>query len=159
MCIYTIGVYNSTKDSFFQKLKDNHIDVFLDIRRRRGVRGTKYTYVNSTALQKQLLNMGIRYEHILDLAPTLEIRKAQWLDDANNGETKKSRSVLGSLFIQRYKQQVLGCFDDQAFMNHLKVINAQNVVLFCVEENAQACHRSIVAEFLNNKYNIPYINI
>lgn len=35
--IYTIGVYNSTEESFFKKLQDNNIELFCDIRQRRGV--------------------------------------------------------------------------------------------------------------------------
>ena len=40
MKIYTIGVYNSTEQEFFNKLVDNNIDTFCDIRQRRGVRGS-----------------------------------------------------------------------------------------------------------------------
>ena len=47
MKIFTIGVYNSSETHFFDKLKNNHIDVFCDIRQRRGVRGRKYAFVNS----------------------------------------------------------------------------------------------------------------
>jgi len=41
MEVYTIGVYNSTEDLFFKKLIDNKIDTFIDVRQRRGVRGSK----------------------------------------------------------------------------------------------------------------------
>lgn len=56
--IYTIGVYNSTEDSYFNKLKINNIDLFCDIRQRRGVRGSQYKYVNSNYLQSKLADMG-----------------------------------------------------------------------------------------------------
>ncbi len=46
MKFYTIGVYGSTGNEFFQKLIDNNIDTFCDIRQRRGVRGAKYAFVN-----------------------------------------------------------------------------------------------------------------
>lgn len=36
--IFTIGVYNSTEESYFGKLMDAKIDLFCDIRQRRGVR-------------------------------------------------------------------------------------------------------------------------
>ena len=48
--IFTIGVYGLTEDDFFQKLISSSIDTFCDIRRRRGVRGAKYAYVNSKKL-------------------------------------------------------------------------------------------------------------
>ena len=56
--IYTIGVYNSTEDSFFDKLKSNNIELFCDIRLRRGVRGTQYKYVNKTYLESKLTPLG-----------------------------------------------------------------------------------------------------
>ena len=72
--IFTIGVYNSTEDSFFGKLTKNHIDMFCDIRQRRGVRGSLYRYVNSNYLQAKLKELGINYTYIKELAPTSEIR-------------------------------------------------------------------------------------
>ena len=48
--IYTIGVYNSTESSYFRKLQENNIDLFCDIRQRRGIRGSQYKYVSSQQL-------------------------------------------------------------------------------------------------------------
>lgn len=50
---FTIGVYGATEETFFKKLVENNIDTLLDIRRRRGVRGLKYSYVNSNKLQEK----------------------------------------------------------------------------------------------------------
>ena len=72
---FTIGVYNSTENSFFEKLTKNHIDMFCDIRQRRGVRGSQYRYVNSNYLQAKLRELGINYMYIKELAPTSEIRQ------------------------------------------------------------------------------------
>ena len=80
MKIYTIGVYNSTEQQFFSKLIDNNIDTFCDIRQRRGVRGSEYAFVNSNYLQTKLKELDIKYAHILDLAPTSEIREKQKID-------------------------------------------------------------------------------
>lgn len=146
--IYTIGVYNSTEASFFKKLTDNNIDLFLDIRQRRGVRGSQYKYVNSNYLQAKLQELGIAYEYIKELAPTKEIRQMQKDADKLNGETKKQRTTLGSVFAAEYKKQILDVFDVDALANQLVVSGAKNIVLFCVEEHAEACHRSIVASKL-----------
>ena len=54
MEFFTIGVYNSTEKEFFEKLTQNNIDTFCDIRQRRGVRGSKYSFVNSNRLQQRL---------------------------------------------------------------------------------------------------------
>ena len=66
MEFFTIGVYNSTEDLFFNKLIDNNIDTFCDIRLRRGVRGAKYSFVNSTKLQEKLFRLGLKYEHCIE---------------------------------------------------------------------------------------------
>ena len=59
---FTIGVYNSTEQEFFNKLTSNEIDTFCDIRQRRGVRGAKYAFVNSNRLQNKLKELNIRYD-------------------------------------------------------------------------------------------------
>ena len=100
--IYTIGVYNSTEDIFFKKLQDNNIDLFCDIRQRRGVRGSQYKYVNSNYLQSKLEELGIKYRYIKELAPTNEIRQKQKDADKLNGETKKQRKELGLVFKSEY---------------------------------------------------------
>jgi uncharacterized protein (DUF488 family) len=73
MKFYTVGVYGSTEYDFFKKLTDNNIDTFCDIRQRRGVRGSKYSFVNSNRLQQKLQDIDIKYAHIIELAPTKEI--------------------------------------------------------------------------------------
>lgn len=146
--IYTIGVYNSTEDSYFNKLKYNGIDLFCDIRQRRGVRGAQYKYVNSTYLQSKLSEMGIKYLYIKELAPTNEIRQKQKDADKLKGEAKKQRTTLGDVFISEYCSQILDKFDMRGLITRIKLIGAQNVVFFCVEEYAEACHRSLVAKSL-----------
>ena len=85
--IFTIGVYNSTESTYFSKLVDNNIDLLLDIRQRRGVRGSQYKYVNSNYLQAKLQDLGIAYEYIKELAPTKEIRQMQ-----KDADKKKRRN-------------------------------------------------------------------
>lgn len=89
MEFFTIGVYNSTEKEFFDKLVDNRIDTFCDIRQRRGVRGSQYMFVNSKRLQTKLSDLDIKYCHILDLAPSTDIRELQKEADKQQGEAKK----------------------------------------------------------------------
>lgn len=81
MEFYTIGVYNSTEKEYFKKLTDIHIDTFCDIRQRRGVRGSEYAFINSNRLQLKLNDLDIKYGHILELAPSSEIRELQKVAD------------------------------------------------------------------------------
>jgi uncharacterized protein (DUF488 family) len=153
MDFYTIGVYNSTEDSFFRKLKDNSVDTFIDIRQRRGVRGAKYAFVNSNRLQEKLNQLKINYVYFQSLAPTKEIRDLQKQADLRAGIEKRNREYLGQTFISEYKLRVLNEFDFSIFFETLKKIHSKKIVLFCVEEKHTACHRSIVAKRLYEEFN------
>lgn len=148
MEFYTIGVYNSKEDDFFRKLTENNIDVFCDIRQRRGVRGSEYSFVNSVRLQQKLATNGVSYIYVRDLAPTSEIRNLQKEADAKLGEQKRSRNQIGKVFSIAYKNQILNNFDFDSLICMLKNKGAKRIVFFCVEEKPEACHRSIVAEKL-----------
>lgn len=159
MKIFTIGVYNSSEEEFFNKLSNNSIDTFCDIRQRRGVRGHDYKFVNSLYLQKKLAEMGILYKHIIELAPTKDIREKQWAADTMLKEQKRTRNHLGRLFIQEYCECILCKFDFDSLIDGLNSIGAKNIALFCVEERPQACHRSIVANELRVKYGFEVIDL
>lgn len=148
MEFFTIGVFNSKEQTFFDKLTENEIDTFCDIRQRRGVRGSEYSFVNSNRLQQKLKELRINYKHILDLAPTTEIRELQKVADKNIGITKRVRNELGIVFKLAYVEKVLESFDLDKFVSELKNIDSKKIVLFCVEEKHEACHRSIVANKL-----------
>ena len=158
MRIYTIGVYNSTEQEFFNKLIDHDIDTFCDIRQRRGVRGSEYAFVNSNYLQAKLNELDIKYAHILDLAPTSEIREKQKAEDFKLGVQKKSREVLGSVFTREYKNKI-NSFDFDEFYDQLDRMGASRIVFFCVEEKASACHRSIVAEEMKDRFKLEVIHL
>lgn len=153
MEFFTIGVYNSTETEFFDKLTRNNIDTFCDIRQRRGVRGAKYSFVNSNRLQQKLNDLEIKYGYIPGLAPTSEIRELQKQVDIEKGELKSERQELGKVFIIEYKNKILKEFNFENFFENLDQIGAKRVALFCVEEHPEACHRSIIAEKLSTSYN------
>lgn len=158
MEFFTIGVYNSTEKEYFDKLIENRIDTFCDIRQRRGVRGSKYAFVNSKRLQTKLEELGIRYGHVFELAPSKEIRELQKEADRMKGELKRDRNQLGRVFKVAYKDRILKHFDFDVFFQKLDDIGASRIVLFCVEEHPEACHRSIVAERLASLgYNITHL--
>lgn len=147
----TIGVYGFSEEEFFGKLKENGIDTFIDIRRRRGVRGHEYSFANSNYLQNKLSSLNIKYMHCIDLAPSLDTRKMQYEIDKATRIAKRKRTELSQEFIDSYTNDVLKVFDFDKFLASLG--DAKNVILFCVERNPEACHRSIVTDFIKNKYN------
>lgn len=158
MEFFTIGVYNSTEQEYFKKLTDSNIDTFCDIRQRRGVRGSQYAFVNSNRLQQKLSDLDIQYVHVIDLAPTSEIRDLQKEVDDQKGELKRDRNKLGHVFTLAYKDKILSKFDFDSFIDRLHEEGANRVVLFCVEEKPEACHRSIVTDKLEKlEYKITHL--
>ena len=99
-------------------------------------------------MQEKLNDLDIKYGHVIDLAPTKEIRELQKEADAQKGELKRDRNRLGQVFTIAYKDRILSNFDFDSFLEKLDEVGADRVVLFCVEEKPEACHRSIVADRL-----------
>lgn len=151
---YTIGVYGLSAEHFFNKLSSNKIDTFIDIRRRRAVRGSKYAFVNSNKLQEKLKELGIKYLHILDLAPTNEVRNIQKEADKTAGILKRERNKLGDKFIEEYTKQVLENYNFSDLIHKLEEVKAHKAILFCVEQEPEACHRSLVADKLKQQYSV-----
>lgn len=146
--LVTIGVYGTTEESFFRALQEAGVDTFVDIRRRRGIRGSEYAYANSQRLQARLADMGIRYVHLLELAPTEAVRQVQYAADAQTKTAKRSRSVLSPAFVTAFREEILSGHTPAVVWEALPA-DAEVVALFCVEHEAAACHRSLVAEWLS----------
>lgn len=145
--LFTIGVYGFDEASFFKRLTERGIDTFCDIRLRRGLRGARYAFANSAYLQKKLQDLGITYIHYRPLAPSKEVRNKQEADDKRKKVKKRERQELSETFIQAYETECLINFDSQTFINDLGS-QAKHIVLFCVERDAAACHRSLAARKL-----------
>jgi uncharacterized protein (DUF488 family) len=146
MKLYTIGAYGKSEDEFFDLLIKHNITCFFDIRQRRGVRGSKYKFVNSKYLQNRLMTLGIRYEHIKELAPTSEIRQIQKNHDAASSTYKRDRQLLSEEFCCLYDKVILENYKFSQEWLDLK--GGESIVFFCVEEEHTGCHRSLVTEKL-----------
>jgi uncharacterized protein (DUF488 family) len=151
--IVTIGAIGYTADGFFQALLDAGVDTFIDIRRRRAVRGRDYAFANSQRLQARLAELGIRYIHRLDLAPPLAASDKQSAADKLAGVARRKRTELAPAFIAAYEREVLAHFDPQSLRDALPS-DARVVALMCVERYPTACHRSLVAERLHQAWGV-----
>jgi len=145
--VLTIGAYGFDEEGFFRALKEAGVDLFCDVRARRGVRGAEYAFVNSQRLQARLAEMGIGYVHMKDLAPSQETREAQYREDKKSGVGKRSRERLGDAFVRAYRGQVLAGFDSADFVREAGA-DGRSIALFCVERTPEACHRSLLASRL-----------
>ena len=156
--VITIGAIGYTADAFFQALLDAGVDTFVDVRRRRAVRGSDYAFANSQRLQARLAEIGIRYVHRLDLAPPDSVRQRQAVVDQAAGVAKRKRSKLSPAFIEAYTDEVLSGFDPQSLLDELPD-NAAVVALMCVEREPAACHRSLLAERLREAIGVEVTHL
>ena len=145
--IVTIGAYGFTAETFFDALQSAGVQVFCDIRWRRGVRGAEYAFANHNRLAARLESLGIAYVHRRDLAPAPEIRQRQVDADKLGKVAKRVRGALSPDFVAAYRDEILAGFDPGAFFDGLPD-GAGVVALFCVERQPEACHRSLVADWL-----------
>lgn len=153
MQFYTIGVYGSSEEEYFKKLQSYKIDLFCDIRQRRGVRGKRYSFVNSIKLQNKLKELNINYLHMKELAPTKEIRYKQKEEDKQKNILKRDRHILGDTFVNEYNNCILNNYDFSNLLSFIEKNDYHNIVFFCVEKEFNACHRSLIANELKSKYN------
>ena len=153
MKIVTLGVYGATEAEFFGALQKAGVDTFCDIRWRRGMRGSDYAFANSARLQSRLTEMGIRYLHLREVAPPPALRQIQENADEAAGTAKRKRVELGEAFKEAYRQSCLQSFDSRKFIEGLGR-EAKVVALFCVEREPCACHRSLLAERLEQDLGI-----
>src|SRR3954449_1325640 len=109
--LVTIGVYGFTAATFLQALEHADVRLLLDVRQRRGVRGSQYAWANSVRLQRALEDAGIGYEHLPELAPTTELRHLQYEEDAREGVGKRSRQRLAPEYVRRFVAERLDQVD------------------------------------------------
>src|SRR3954447_18975425 len=147
----TIGVYGFNGPGFIRALREGEVGIVLDVRQRRGVRGSDYAWANSKRLQAALGEAGIGYNHLPELAPTTEMRRLQYAEDARRGEGKRSRTVLAPEYVRRYTAEILDPIGVEDLVRSLK---GSTAALLCVERDAEACHRSLIARRMAQEYGL-----
>jgi uncharacterized protein (DUF488 family) len=148
--IATIGVYCFTAATFLDTLAAAEVKLLVDVRQRRGVRGLQFAWANSRRLQALLADAGIGYSHHLELAPTTELRQLQYREDDLAGVGKRTRKILAPAYTRRYVAEIL----DRAPLERLvdEFPADGQAALMCVECASSACHRSLIAQRLAERF-------
>jgi uncharacterized protein (DUF488 family) len=150
--LFTIGAHGFDAEGFFEALNGAGIDLFLDLRRRRGMRGRLYAFANSLRLQAALEVQGIAYRHVIALAPEPATRELQRRADASEGTATRQRTALGGAFVEDYTLRTLDRFAWESL--EFDVQSHHRRALFCVERLPEACHRGLVAARLSQRTGI-----
>lgn len=158
MKVFTIGAYGWDEEAFGQAVRNTAPGVFVDVRRRRGLRGRAYAWANSARLQAMLGDAGIPYVHRLDVAPSDATRHIVAKDAAAEGIGYRDRTSLSQEYLDAYGQEVLAGFDAAAFVASLGD-DVASLMMFCVERVPAACHRSLLAERLASDLGAEVVHI
>jgi uncharacterized protein (DUF488 family) len=155
--IATIGVYEWDAGTFVAALDDVPVTKVFDIRQRRGVRGALYSWANAQRLQRLLAENRIGYEYHPELAPTTELRHLQYREDDRQGVGKRNRERLAPDYIREYTEEILDLVALEPLVKQMPVHGIG--ALMCVEATAQACHRSLVAQRLHERFGFEVVNL
>ncbi len=140
-----------------QQLAHASVGRVLDVRQRRGVRGSMYSWANARRLEGALQAAGIAYEHHRELAPTTELRQLQYAEDARQGVGKRSRELLAREYTRRYNAEILDQIDLRLIAESLR--EGPLAALLCVERDPRACHRSLIAARLHERYGVRVLDL
>src|SRR5947209_9310515 len=157
--IATIGVYGFSARTFLDQLRAADVALLIDVRQRRGVRGAQYAWANARRLQALLAGAGIAYSHNRELAPTTELRQLQYRHDAEHGIGKRNRQRLSPAYARGYLQQILDAAELSELVAELPPRDAGIGCLMCVETDAPACHRSLIAARLAHEFGLQVVDL
>jgi uncharacterized protein (DUF488 family) len=155
--VATVGVYGFTADTFLATLREAGVRLVIDVRQRRGVRGSEYAWANSQRLQAALADAGVEYVHRKDLAPTTELRRLQYAEDARQGVGKRSRVELARAYVDRYEPEILDLVDLAELAASLPADGV--TALLCVERDPEACHRSLITSRLASQHDVRVVHL
>jgi uncharacterized protein (DUF488 family) len=155
--VATVGVYGFSGDTFLAALREAGVRLLIDVRQRRGVRGSEYAWANSQRLQLALAGAGIEYLHRRDLAPTTELRQLQYAEDARAGVGKRSRVELAPAYVEGYTREILDFADLDSLVTSLPSDGV--AALLCVERDPEACHRSLITRRLEAEHGVRVVHL
>jgi uncharacterized protein (DUF488 family) len=136
----TIGVYQFDAESFMAALRDADVRLLIDVRQRRGVRGSEYSWANANRVEAALEAAGVAYQHAKELAPTTELRHLQYAEDTRQGVGRRSRVELAPAYIERYTREILDLVDLEPLVASLP-------------------HRSLIAERLAAEHGLDTVHL
>jgi uncharacterized protein (DUF488 family) len=155
--VVTIGVYGFDLPDFLDALRAANVGLLVDVRQRRGVRGSRYAWANVRRLRAALAAAGVAYSHHRELAPTTELRQLQYAADDRLRVGKRSRVELDPEYRERYVDEILDRADVHALVAEMPTDSA--LALFCVEADHEACHRSLIADRLAERYGLTVTHV
>jgi uncharacterized protein (DUF488 family) len=135
--VFTIGFTQSSAEHFFNRLASAGVRKVIDVRVRNTSQLAGFAKSGDLAWFLHELR-GIAYEHAPSLAPTAEMLK--WYR-AVKGRWDTYARQFGRLMAER---EIERTFRPEALAD---------VCLLCSEPTPHLCHRRLVCEYLNERWN------
>lgn len=132
----TIGFTRKSAQSFFDLLKGSNADRLIDIRLNNVSQLAGFAKKDDLIFFLDSL-LGWSYEHIPELAPTQDILSA-W------------RKHKGAWEV--YEYEFLNLMEQRRIEHFLDRRQLENSCLLCSEHTPEHCHRRLVAEYLQTKW-------
>ena len=136
MDIYTIGFTRKTAQYFFEKLKEAGVRRVIDVRLNNVSQLAGFAKKDDLVYFLSQLG-GMEYVHLPELAPTQEILDAY-------KKRKGSWASYAGKFSHLMRQR---CIEDTIPKEVLR-----DGCLLCSEDKPHHCHRRLVAEYLEKKW-------
>ena len=139
LAVATIGYQGSTVPSFLDALRQEGVELLVDI---RAVASSRLPGYSKTALAANLETVGIDYVHLRALGTPADGRAA-----ARSGKPEEMRRIfLKHLATEKAQDELESLVE--------LVRSGRRVALLCFEADPAQCHRRIVAEALGKKFGI-----
>lgn len=135
--LYTIGFTGKSAEKFFTLLQNNAVERIVDTRINNTSQLSGYAKADDLAFFAKTIGR-MDYKHQLDFAPTKDLL-------ANYRNKKISWS--------EYETEYLNLLDMRKISNKVNVEELHQNCLLCSEHTPEQCHRRLLAEYFQHRYN------
>lgn len=130
--LYTIGYRSYTIEGLIKILKENQIEILVDVRQSAFSIRPEYRRI---LLSARFRDNGISYYHLGKLGAPKRLR-----------EQIKSKQLGRDRFKSKYLSYLSDC--GEALDSLWNMVNEHRVCLMCLERDPNDCHRLLIAEKL-----------
>jgi uncharacterized protein (DUF488 family) len=139
--VFTIGHSNRKWSDFISILKDNRVDVLVDVRRYPGSRACPQ--FNKEQMTTELRKENVSYVHIEKLGGRrnkLDGKEYRRSDNNNGWKNKSFRAYADYMATTSFREGV------NELLSLMK--NYSNLAIMCAEAVPWRCHRRMIADYL-----------
>ncbi len=135
--LYTIGFTGKSAEKFFTLLQNNAVERIVDTRANNTSQLSGFTKADDLAFFAKTVG-SMDYKHQLDFAPTKDLL-------ANYRNKKISWS--------EYEIEYLNLLDIRKIANKVNIAELHQNCLLCSEHTPEQCHRRLLAEYFQHRFN------